>query len=68
MNLIEWAQSLPGFKATIETQGSTHSRFPVPTTLVLEKVSEKAEIPFLRLIGSDLNTPPVRFYEEVVPR
>lgn len=65
VNLIEWSLSLSGFKAKIETQGPSNARYPVPTTLVLEKVSEKAEIPFLKLIGSNLNTPPTRHYEEV---
>lgn len=66
VNLVEWAQAIKGFKANIEIQGPKNKRYPVPTTLVLEKVSENAEIPFLKLWGSDLNTPPTRHYEEVV--
>lgn len=67
VSLVNWVMSLPGFKAKLETQGNPNSRFPIPTTLVLEKTEESSQIPFLRLVGSDFNTPPKRQYEEVRP-
>lgn len=64
ISLLDWAMSLPGFKATLESQGPSLSRMPIPTTLVLEKVSGQANIPYLMLKSSDLDTPPRRNYEE----
>lgn len=70
--LLDWMMALPGFKPRLEFQTlqqkgmngvepGLRKRF----TVILEKTSESAQIPILRLLVADDGKPPVRFFEEV---
>lgn len=70
--LIEWLQSLPGFKVTIEHRRVEQKTQPgilpgsvLRSTIVFEKTSPDVEIPKLKLIFADEGKPPIRRFQEI---
>ena len=72
VTLLDWVMSLKGFKAQLDfrkvEQRTWSSNTPgsiLRSTIVLEKNSDEAEIPSLRLMESNQGKPPVRVFGEV---
>jgi len=72
VTLLDWVMSLKGFKAQLDfrkveqrTWSSSTPGSILRSTIVLEKNSDEAEIPSLRLMESNQGKPPVRVFEEV---
>lgn len=74
VSLLDWVQTLPGFRVTLEYRDLIEKSFRGDIsgvikryTVVFEKTGEPLQVPSLRLTESDSGKPPTRTFLELSP-